>query len=68
MAKQANINAGPKHRALRSIGRCERLKQSIEKAKQRGNAERVESLQAEYVRRIDEIRDLKETLEAALDG
>ena len=55
---KAEINASKDVKAQRNVARCKRLKESIAKAKARGNKEREGSLQAELDRRLDGIDEL----------
>ena len=60
----ANINASPSQHVLRHIGRIKTLKGAIDKAIARGNQERVDSLQAEYDRRMVAVNEIKADLDS----
>ena len=59
---QATINPTPEQKAIRNVGRIKTLRTAIAKAEQKGNAERVASLNAELARRLDEVEALKAAL------
>lgn len=67
MTNKAKINASPAEKALRSLARCERLKESITKAESNGKTERAASLKAEFDGRMRELRELKSRL-AVIDA
>jgi hypothetical protein len=64
MSGKATINATPEQRALRNVSRIKTLKQAIEKAKTRGQKDRVTSLKSELDRRLVEVRELRAALES----
>lgn len=64
MANQAFINPSEGQRVLRNIGRVKTLKDAIAKNIERGNSEKVASLQEELDRRMAELGEIK----AALDS
>lgn len=64
MAKKATINPTKDELAIRNIGRIKTLKLAIEKAKARGQTERLQSLHAEFDRRMAEANKLKAELES----
>ena len=62
----AAINASPKQREIRHIGRIKTLRLAIEKAKGRKQKDRVKSLQDEMERRVTELKDNRASIDAAL--
>jgi hypothetical protein len=64
MSGKARINATPEQRALRNVTRILTLRKAIEKAKTRGQKDRVGSLKSELDRRLVEVRELRAALES----